>query len=241
MITEKECTAKIVVIEDEADISRAMELNLVSEGYGVTSCANGREGLSLVRREQPDLVLLDLMLPGLNGLEVCRKLRESPATRRIPVIMVTAKGEESDVVLGLGLGAEDYITKPFRINEMLARVRAAFRRREELNQAAAEVEVIRFSGIVLDIAQHTLTVDSRDVPVTSTEFNLLECLFKNVGRVYTRELLISVAIGDDVYVNERTIDSHISTVRRKLGNYRAWLKTIWGVGYRFDPDQQGAG
>ncbi len=225
----------IVVIEDEADISRVMELNLSAEGHQVTCCADGLQGLELVRKQLPDLVLLDLMLPGLNGLDVCSRLKADDATKRIPVIMVTAKGEESDVVLGLGLGAEDYVTKPFRVSELLARIRAAFRRREEILAPREQPGVHRFGGLELSMAEHTLTVDGQAVPVTTTEFRLLATLLESSGRVYSRELLIDIAIGDDVYVNMRTIDSHISSLRRKLGPYRAWLKTVWGVGYRFDP------
>jgi two-component system phosphate regulon response regulator PhoB len=238
--TGDKAVASIVVIEDEADIRQVIEINLAAEGYSVQCAADGQSGLELVRREKPDLVLLDLMLPGLNGLDICRELKGDAATRQMPLIMVTAKGEESDIVLGLGLGAEDYITKPFRVNELLARVKAAFRRREELKPGLANAEVIRHSGITLDAAQHKLTVDGSDVDITATEFRLLKSLLGNAGRVYSRELLIDIAIGDDVFVNERTIDSHISSVRRKLGPYRTWLKTVWGVGYRFDPQPQGS-
>lgn len=227
--------ARIVVVEDEAVISRVIEMNLVAEGYKVACSANGQHGLELIRTSKPDLVLLDLMLPGLGGLEVCRKLKSNDDTRLIPIIMVTAKGEESDVVLGLGLGAEDYIVKPFRVSELVARVQAAFRRREEMSAESMPKELIKHGGIVLDLVGHTLNVDNEEVAVTATEFKLLSNLLANYGRVYSRELLIDIAIGDDVYVNERTIDSHVSSVRRKLGPYRSWLKTIWGVGYRFDP------
>jgi len=230
--------AKILVVEDEADIRRVMELNLSAEGYEVSCAGDGLEGLELIRRLRPDLVLLDLMLPGLNGLEICRQLKAEEATRQIPLIMVTAKGEESDIVLGLGLGAEDYITKPFHVSELLARIRAAFRRREEISGGGPQAEVHKFGGLVLDTAQHTLTVDGESVPITATEFRLLQSLLANSGRVYTRHLLIDIAIGDDVFVNERTIDSHVSTLRNKLGPYRSWLKTVWGVGYRFDPQSE---
>lgn len=237
--TGDRAVASIVVIEDEADIRQVIEINLAAEGYRVQCAADGQSGLELVRRELPDLVLLDLMLPGLNGLDICRELKGDSATRQIPLIMVTAKGEESDIVLGLGLGAEDYITKPFRVNELLARVRATFRRREELKPAGAKREIIRHGGITLDAAQHTLTIDGSGVDITATEFRLLTSLLGNAGRAYSRELLIDIAIGDDVFVNERTIDSHISSVRRKLGPYRAWIKTVWGIGYRFDPQPEG--
>lgn len=227
--------ASIIVIEDEADISRVMELNLTVEGHEVTCSSNGRDGLELVKSSLPDLVLLDLMLPGMNGLDICRELKANDATKHIPLIMVTAKGEENDLVLGLGLGAEDYITKPFRVSELVARVKAAFRRRAEIRPAGETGAVYQQGGIALDTAKHTLEVDGESIAITATEFRLLSSLLASAGRVYSRELLIDIAIGDDVYVNERTIDSHISSVRRKLGPYRSWLKTVWGVGYRFEP------
>jgi two-component system phosphate regulon response regulator PhoB len=178
------------------------------------------------------------MLPGLNGLEVCRKLKEDEATRRIPIVMVTAKGEESDIVLGLGIGAEDYITKPFHVGELLARTRAVFRRREEMNSGSIPAEVIRHEGITLDATKHALTVDGTGIEVTATEFRLLQTLLGSPGRVYSRDQLIDNVIGEDANITERTIDSHIGSVRRKLGPYRSWLKTVWGVGYRFEPHTQ---
>ena len=230
----------ILVIEDEADIRRVIELNLTAEGYQVATCADGDLALERIRGEKPDLVLLDLMLPGQDGLDICRLLKADESLRRIPVIMVTARGEENDIVLGLGLGAEDYITKPFRVSELIARVKATFRRREELAPAAAR-DVLAFGPVNLDRSQHQLAIDGRNIPITATEFRLLENLLGQAGRVFSRELLIDIAIGDDVYVNERTIDSHVSSVRRKLGPYRSWIKTVWGVGYRFEPQLEEVG
>ncbi len=223
---------KIVVIEDEADILEVLQYNLKREGYTVIASRDGEEGLDSVRRENPDLVLLDLMLPGLDGLEVCKRLQADPVTANVPVIMVTAKGEETDVVSGLQIGADDYVTKPFSPKELLARVKAVLRRGPVREQRAVGDRIVR-DGLVIDITKHIATVDGEPITLTATEMRLLHFLGAHPGRVFTRDQLLSRAIGDHAVVIDRNIDVHIGAIRRKLGAYRELIETIRGVGYRF--------
>ncbi len=223
---------KIVVIEDEADILEVLRYNLTREGYRVISCSNGEQGLDTIRREAPNLVLLDLMLPGLDGLEVCRKLQSDALTAAIPVIMVTAKGEEADVVLGLELGADDYIPKPFSPRELLARVRAVLRRGPLRGEGSEGARIVR-GGLVVDATKHQVLVDGEAVTFTATELRLLHILASHPGRVFTRDQLLSRAIGENAVVIDRNIDVHVGAVRRKLGPYRDLVETVRGVGYRF--------
>jgi two-component system phosphate regulon response regulator PhoB len=223
---------RIVVIEDEADILEVLHYNLTREGYRVATSQDGEEGLERVRDEAPDLVLLDLMLPGLDGIEVCRRLKSDPVTASIPVIMVTAKGEETDIVLGLQMGADDYVTKPFSPRELTARVKAVLRRGQLKTEQAAGERVQR-GGLVVDSVRHVVSVDGEPVTVTATEMRLLHFLASNPGRVFTRDQLVSRAIGDRAVVVDRNIDVHIGAIRRKLGPYRDLIETLRGVGYRF--------
>ena len=223
---------KIVVIEDEADILEVLQYNLKREGYRVHASRNGEDGLDIVRRENPDLVLIDLMRPGLDGLEVCKRLQADPVTSAIPVIMVTAKGEESDIVLGLQLGADDYVTKPFSPKELLARVKAVLRRGPPRETVSASDRISR-DGLVVDLAKHQVSVDGEPVTLTATEMRLLHFLASHPGRVFSRDQLLSRAIGDHAVVIDRNIDVHIGAIRRKLGRCRDLIETIRGVGYRF--------
>ncbi|MEK7477617.1 MAG: response regulator [Candidatus Coatesbacteria bacterium] len=223
---------RIVVIEDEADILEVIRYNLAREGYKVITSRDGEEGLAVVRTEAPDLLLLDLMLPGLDGIEICRRLKEDPVTKPIPIVMVTAKGEESDIVLGLGVGADDYVTKPFSPKELLARVKAVLRR-GPLREERGEGERIVREGIVVDAARHELLVDGKPVTVTATEFRLLHFLASHPGRVFTRDQLLTRVIGESAVVVDRNIDVHVLAVRKKLGDHRELIETIRGVGYRF--------
>lgn len=223
---------KIVVIEDEDDILEVIQYNLSRESYHVLTATDGEEGLALVRREAPSLVLLDLMLPGLDGIEVCRKLKSDPLTRSIPIIMVTAKGEESDVVLGLGVGADDYITKPFSPREMVARVSAVLRRGPIKDETAASERIVR-GGLVVDSNRHEVIVDGQPTTFTATELRLLHFLASHPGRVFTRDHLLSRVIGEDAIVIDRNIDVHIRAIRKKLGQHRGLIETVRGVGYRF--------
>jgi phosphate regulon transcriptional regulator PhoB len=222
---------KIIVIEDEADILEVIQYNLTREGYQVLTSKDGEEGLAQVRQEAPDLVLLDLMLPGLDGIEVCKQLKQNPVTRSIPIIMVTAKGEESDIVLGLGVGADDYITKPFSPKELVARVKAVLRRGPLKGERGGERIVC--GDVVIDAARHEVLVDGQPLVFTPTELRLLHFLASQPGRVFTRDQLLSRVIGEDAIVVDRNIDVHIRAIRKKIGEHRDLIETIRGVGYRF--------
>lgn len=228
---------KIVVIEDEADIREVIEHNLSREGYDVYSSSDGEKGLQLAKNKAPDLVLLDLMLPGLDGLDICRELKADLVTRPIPVIMVTAKGEESDIVLGLGIGADDYVTKPFSPKELMARVKAVLRR-GQLKEEQGGRERIVCGQVIIDAGRHEVRVKGTSVSFTATELRLLHFLASHPGRVFTRDHLLSRVIGEDVFVADRNIDVHIRSVRKKLGDHRDLIETIRGVGYRFRDEEE---
>lgn len=223
---------KIIVIEDETDILEVIEHNLSREGYEVHTVTDGSEGLRRVKKEMPSLVLLDIMLPGLDGIEICRKLKEDDATRHIPIIMVTAKGEESDIVLGLGLGADDYITKPFSPRELTGRVRAVLRRGPLIDERSSKERIV-LDGVTIDSSKHEVLVNKAVVAFTATEFRILHFLAFNPGRVFTREQLLNSTVGESAVVVDRNIDVHIKSVRAKLGRHRELIETIRGVGYRF--------
>lgn len=223
----------ILVIEDEESIREVLKVNLELEGFKVATCSDGQDGLRQIRERQPALILLDLMLPGIDGLELCRLAKADEKVKNIPIIMVTAKGKESDVVLGLGLGASDYITKPFRVAEVVARIKATLRDVVTVPQPADEQPVLNFGELRIDPTKHEVWLSGQIIDLTATEFRLLHFLASNPGRVFSRMHLINVCIGDDVFVSERTIDTHLGTVRKKLGEYRDMIKTVWGVGYRF--------
>jgi phosphate regulon transcriptional regulator PhoB len=236
MILEKRATLlkteKIVVIEDETDILEVIAYNLKREGYDVITSTSGEDGLEKIEKSKPNLVVLDLMLPEVDGLELCRKLKADPLTQSIPVIMVTAKGEESDVVLGLGVGADDYITKPFSPRELTARVKAVLRRSKSKGESDRR-ERVAFEGVVIDPQRHEVRVDGEAVLLTATEFRLLHFLALHPGRVFTRDHLLTRVIGDDAIVIDRNIDVHVRAIRKKLGSRRELIETIRGVGYRF--------
>lgn len=223
---------KVVVIEDDPDILEVINYNLSREGYRVTCEQDGLEGMQRIRKENPDLVLLDLMLPGIEGTEVCRLLKQDPVTRAIPIIMVTAKGEESDIVLGLGLGADDYVCKPFSPKELIARVKAVLRRGSLKEDAASQRRMVR-DGVVIDADRHEVLVDEEPVAFTATEFRLLHFMASHPGRAFTRDHLLSRVMGEDVMVYDRNIDVHVKAVRQKLGKHRELIETIRGIGYRF--------
>ena len=226
---------KILVIEDESDILEVLEYKLRREGYVVTACRDGLEGLRVAARENPDLILLDLMLPGLDGVEVCRRLRQDPVTADVPIIMVTAKGEESDRILGLGVGADDYVVKPFSPREVIARVQAVLRRGPIKQESSSDDRMVH-GNVVIDSKRHEVLVDGSPRDFTATEFRLLHFLASHPGRVFDRAHLISRAIGDHAIVLDRNIDVHVRSVRSKLDPYRELIETVRGVGYRFrDP------
>lgn len=219
---------KILVIEDEAAIRRVIVLSLKTAGYtNVIEEENGKTGCDLAATERPRLVLLDLMLPGMDGLEVCRRLRANPATRDIPIIMLTAKSEEHDVVAGLDAGANDYVTKPFSKAILLARIRAVLR-----NPDAEAAQTLEYSGLAIDDASHTATLDGEELPLTLSEYKILRLLVSNRNRVFTRLMLIDRMSDGQKIVTERTIDVQMVGLRKKLGEWSVHIETIRGVGYR---------
>lgn len=222
---------KIVVIEDEPDIQEVISYNLKREGYQVTAVSRGDEGLTVVRNQAPALVVLDLMLPGMDGLSVCQQLRADSLTKDIPIIIVSAKEEESDVVIGLGLGADDYISKPFSPRELLARVKAVLRRATTREDPA--MERISIKDLLIDVLRHEVRVQGELVKLTATEFKILYQLASQPGRAFTREQLLNRVLGEGVVVVDRNIDVHIRSVRKKLGPCADMIQTIRGVGYRF--------
>jgi DNA-binding response OmpR family regulator len=224
--------AKIVVIEDEVSILEVIAYNLSREGYEVTCCQDGRKGLTTVQKESPELVLLDLMLPDLDGVEVCRMIRSDPIVGHVPIIMVSARGDESDILLGLGVGADDYIPKPFSPKELVARVSAALRR-ARMREAKGQTGRLIRGPIAIDTARHEVEVDNNTVRMTPTEFRLLHLMASYPGRVFSRHQLLSHAIGDNVVVTCRNIDVHIRSIRKKLGPRANFIETTYGIGYRF--------
>jgi DNA-binding response OmpR family regulator len=224
---------KILIVEDEKDIARMVEYNLKKEGYRTTVLHDGSFAAGTAAKELPALVLLDLMLPGLDGLEICRRLKADPRTARIPIIMLTAKSEESDKVLGLGLGADDYVTKPFGVKELLARVGAVLRRSKAPEQPA---EVCRAGDLELDARRVTVALKGRPLELTAKEFELLKALMASGGAVLTREALLEKAWGLDAAaeIETRTVDVHVGTLRKKLRSEGGRIITVKNYGYRFD-------
>ncbi len=224
---------RILVIEDEPDILEVMQYNLEREGHKVIACRDGEQGLSRIRTDNPDLVVLDLMLPGMDGVEVCRKVKADPVTCEIPIIMVTAKGEESDIVLGLGVGADDYITKPFSPRELVARVKVVLRRGPLREDSGGSNDRIVRGALTVDLARHEARVEERTLSLTPTEMRLLHFLASHPGRVFPRAHLLSRVIGEDAVVTDRNIDVHVRALRQKLGDRQSLIETVRGVGYRF--------
>jgi two-component system phosphate regulon response regulator PhoB len=225
-------SASILVVEDERDVATAVEHVLVREGYRVTVAWDGKVALDSVRRERPDLVILDLMLPEISGTEVLKSLKGAAATRGIPILLLTARSEEIDRVLGFELGADDYVAKPFSIRELALRVRALLKRGDP--SPDRERQILRAGPILLDLESHRVEVGAASVVLTITEFRLLADLVRARGRVRTREALLSEVWGYDAEVLSRTVDTHIRRLRTKLGPAADWLGTIRGVGYRLE-------
>jgi two-component system phosphate regulon response regulator PhoB len=221
----------ILVVDDEADILELVSYNLEREGFRVHCVSTGEDALAAARREPPDLAVLDLMLPGVDGLEVCRRLKADARTRPISIIMLTAKGEDADIVAGLELGAEDYITKPFSPRVLVARVRAVLRRRQA--EAAPESGLVRAHEVAIDLARHEARVEDRPIDLTPSEFNILHFLARRPGLVFTRGQIIDGVKGSDYPVTERSVDVQIVSLRRKLGAAGRYIETVRGVGYRF--------
>jgi two-component system, OmpR family, phosphate regulon response regulator PhoB len=235
---------RILLIEDEPDIAEVLQYNLEKEGFFVETARRGDNGIEAVRREAPDLILLDLMLPGMDGLELTRLLKRDGATARVPIVMLTARGEEIDRIVGLELGADDYITKPFSPREVVLRVKAVLRRHQpeptpansvQRADRADETELLEVGGIQLDIAGHQLRIRGEEMPLTATEFRLLRLLMERSGRVQTRGQLLTDVWGYAEDIDSRTVDTHIRRLRRKLGPEADRIETVIGVGYRLRP------
>lgn len=222
----------ILVVEDEKDVRDLLAENFRREGYQVATARSGRDALSAVKRKRPDLVLLDLMLPDVDGIEVCKQLKYNPDTRAIPVVILTAKSEESDVVLGLGVGAEDYIEKPFRMRELIARVKTALRRMNPLVEEAAGRRA-EMGPIVVDLDRHEVLIAGKRVKTTPTEIKVLHLLVSQPGIVHSREEIIDRCSPGDGSVKEHLVDVYVQLLRRKLGPHRDYIQTIRGIGYRF--------
>jgi DNA-binding response OmpR family regulator len=232
---------KVLVVDDEKDIVDLVAYNLSRNGFEALIAASGDAALQIAAREVPDLIILDLMLPGLEGTEVARRLKTDAVTAAIPIIMLTAKGEETDVVVGLTLGADDYVTKPFSMKVLLARVGTVLRRAEGgVSPAAVEGGILRAGPLTIDTLKHEVIVDKESIKLTLTEFKLLSALLTARGRVLTRDQLMDKAMGTDVFVTDRAIDVHITSIRKKLGSASWLVHTVRGVGYRLRESAQEA-
>lgn len=222
---------RVLIVEDERPLTQILDYNLKREGYSVVICHDGAEGLRRAQTLLPDLIILDLMLPGMGGLEICRDLRAGDRTKTIPILMLTARAEETDQVVGFSMGADDYVTKPFSVKVLLQRVKALLRRSDGPGEPG---DVIEHLGVKIDRLRHLATQDGVELELTPTEFRLLECMLKQPGRAFNRHQLMDASIGEGSIVLERTIDVHIKTLRRKLGDEdNSIIQTVRGVGYRF--------
>lgn len=221
----------VLIIEDEEDIQELVNYSLSKEGYQTTAVTSGEEGLRSAKSKQPNLIVLDLMLPGMDGLEICRLLKNDPKTQHIPIVMLTAKGEESDVVTGLELGADDYITKPFSPKVLVARIRTILRRKVK-NEASGE-SVLTIHEMTIHPGRHEIVVKGKQIELTLTEFKILHLLARRPGWVYTRYQIVNEIRGDEVLVTDRAVDVQIVGLRRKLGTLGKYVETVRGVGYRF--------
>jgi two-component system, OmpR family, alkaline phosphatase synthesis response regulator PhoP len=221
---------KILVIDDEEDILELVRYNLAKEGYRVACVTSGEQALREVKEGAPDLILLDLMLPGLDGLDACRRLKSDPVTSIIPIIMLTAKGEDADIVTGLELGAEDYVTKPFSPRVLLARLKACLRRKRQ--EETDETAILRVGDLTINPSRHEVLVKDKPAGLTATEFRILYFLARRSGWVFSRDQIIKAVKGDDYPVTERSVDVQIAGLRKKLGSSGNSVETVRGVGYR---------
>jgi len=225
--------ARILVIEDEADLREVLSYNLTQAGHQVRLVARGREGLQIAKAEKPDVILLDLMLPDMGGVEVCRALKGDPLTRGLHIIMVTAKGEEIDRIVGFELGVDDYVVKPFSVRELLLRIQAVLRRKD---QGEDDAPIVQIESLKIDRGAHRAWVGDQEITLTALEFKLLVTLCDRRGRVQTRERLLSDVWGIDADITSRTVDTHVKRVREKLGAIGERIETVRGVGYRFSDE-----
>ena len=221
---------KIYIVEDEPDIRETLKYNFSNEGFKVFTAPDGEEALSNIKKVLPDVLILDLMLPGVSGLDVCKSIRADDDIKDMSIIMLTAKGEEIDRVIGFELGADDYVTKPFSVRELILRVKVLLKKQRE---SLVENKLVTFGPIRIDLDAHELKINDKEVVLTALEFKLLQHLVKRKGRVQTREQLLGDVWGYSAEVTTRTVDTHIKRLREKLGNTSEYIQTIRGVGYRF--------
>ena len=225
----------ILVVEDEANIAKVLTMYLEKDGYRVTVARDGQQGLERFERDRPDLVILDLLLPKMDGLEVCRRIRRQSF---VPLLMLTAKRDETDKIVGLELGADDYMTKPFSPREMVTRVRAILRRAKQSPVTTSGMDgTMEFAELLIDVPRHEVRVGGRVVALTAKEFDLLRTLAGNPGKVFSRDALLNQVWGYDYYGDARTVDVHVGTLRKKVEmqpSVPRWIKTVWGIGYKFD-------
>ncbi len=222
---------KILVIEDDRAIAEVIEYNFAQQGYEVYCAHDGQDGLNQARSKAPDLILLDLMIPVIDGVETCRQLRADSLTREIPIMMLTAKSEEMDQLIGFSVGADDYVVKPFSVRIVLERVKSLLRRNARAAGTGSDIVVV--GGVTMDRLKHRVSVQGRPIDLTPSEFRLLDTLIRCPGRAFDRSELINSALGEDTLVLERTIDVHIRSLRKKLGERSDAVETVRGVGYRF--------
>ena len=226
---------KIIVVDDEKDIVDLISYNLEKEGFATIKAYDGESALGLVKAAKPDLVVLDLMLPGIRGLEVCKFIRKNPDTETLPIIMLTAKGEQVDKILGFEMGADDYITKPFNVRELIARVRAVLRR-AEVRPDSERREQFAYKGLQIDYSSYEVTVDGKKIDLGPRELKLLQFLTRHPGRVYTRDQLLDYVWGDETFVEPRTVDVHVSHLRMAIEEDKKkpqYILTVRGIGYKF--------
>jgi two-component system alkaline phosphatase synthesis response regulator PhoP len=226
---------RVLIIEDELNIIELVAYNLEKEGWLVSKAQTGEEGLEKIEEEHPDIILLDLMLPGIDGMEICRRTRQNKLTKDIPIIILTAKAEEADRVLGLESGADDYVTKPFSPRELVARIRAVLRRADKNFSETEDKETIILGPIKMDLRQHKVLVDNNEIDLTPKEFDLLHLLMSHPGRAFSREYLLENLWGYEFFGDTRTVDVHVRRLRQKIEENPAqpyWLETVRGVGYR---------
>jgi two-component system phosphate regulon response regulator PhoB len=226
--------SKILVIEDDRAISEILVYNLDKAGYEVSLAIDGRDGINQAQLKLPDVILLDVMLPIIDGVEVCRRLRSKPETASATIIMLTAKTEEADQLIGFSVGADDYVTKPFSVRVLMERIKALQRRKTA--KVDDEDDIVTRAGITLDRRRYRVSVDGQPVELTKSEFRLLDTLIRQPGRAFDRTELIDSALGEDTLVLERTIDVHIRALRKKIGSNADAIETVRGVGYRFKED-----
>ena len=222
---------KLLIVEDDRSLASVLEYNFESAGYDVFCAHDGQDALNQARSKNPDVIILDLMIPVVDGIEVCRQLRSESSTRQTPIMMLTAKAEETDQLIGFSVGADDYVVKPFSVRVLLERVKSLCRRNERFQSGGSDV--ISSGGISIDRLKHRASIDGTPVDLTPSEFRLLDTLIRHAGRAFDRLELIESALGGDTLVSERTIDVHVRSLRKKMGDHADYIQTVRGVGYRF--------